>query len=44
VALAAAVGAAAGVGITMLTGVPVWPFLGAVTGVGVGDLLADGRR
>ncbi len=39
----AAVGAVAGVGVAVATGFPAWPVIGAVTGAGVGDLVA-GRR
>ena len=44
VAVATAVGLAVGIGLTVATGVLVWPLLGAVAGVGVGDLVAGGRR
>lgn len=40
---ATVVGTAAGVGAWMATGVPIWPPIGAIAGVGVGDLVA-GRR
>jgi pimeloyl-ACP methyl ester carboxylesterase len=40
---AAAVGAVAGIGVAVATGFPAWPVIGAVTGAGVGDLVA-GRR
>lgn len=39
-----AVGLVAGVLLTVATGSPVWPVLGAITGIGVGDVLAGGRR
>jgi len=39
-----AVGALAGVGLALATGLLVWPLIGAVAGVGVGDVLAGGRR
>ena len=41
---AAAVGVVVGIGLAVATGVLVWPLLGAVAGVGVGDLVAGGRR
>jgi len=41
---ATAAGLAVGVGLAVATGVLVWPVVGAVAGVGVGDLLAGGRR
>ena len=44
VAGATAAGLAVGVGLAVTTGVLVWPVVGAVAGVGVGDLLAGGRR
>jgi len=39
-----AMGLALGIGLTVATGVLVWPLVGAVAGVGVGDLVAGGRR
>ncbi len=41
---ATVVGLALGIGLTVATGVLVWPLVGAVAGVGVGDLVAGGRR
>ncbi len=38
------VGLAAGIGLAVATGVPAWPLLGVVAGVGIGDLMAGGRR
>ena len=43
-ATAAVVGLLAGVGLAFATGVLVWPALGAVAGIGVGDLVAGRRR
>lgn len=40
----AAAGAAIGVGLSLLTGAWAWLPLGAVGGIGVGDLVAGGRR
>jgi pimeloyl-ACP methyl ester carboxylesterase len=39
-----AVGLAAGVAASLATGLFIWPFLGLVAGIGVGDVLAGGRR
>jgi pimeloyl-ACP methyl ester carboxylesterase len=39
-----ALGVVAGLGLTIATGVWVWPAIGAVAGIGVGDVLAGGRR
>ena len=40
----AALGLVAGVGLAVATGFLAWPLIGVVTGVGVGDALAGGRR
>jgi hypothetical protein len=40
----AALGLAAGVVATVVTGLLVWPLLGLVAGIGVGDVVAGGRR
>jgi hypothetical protein len=42
--VATGVGVAVGIGLAVATGVLVWPVLGAVAGIGVGDLVAGGRR
>jgi hypothetical protein len=39
-----ALGVLAGVGVAVATGVWAWPVIGAVAGIGLGDLLAGGRR
>ena len=41
---AVAIGVLAGVGLAAATGALIWPVIGAVAGVGVGDLVAGGRR
>lgn len=41
---AIALGLLAGVGLAAATGALIWPVIGAVAGVGVGDLVAGGRR
>ncbi|MET0150752.1 MAG: hypothetical protein ABW310_16530, partial [Acidimicrobiales bacterium] len=41
---AIALGLLAGVGLAVATGALIWPVIGAVAGVGVGDLVAGGRR
>ena len=41
---AVALGLLAGVGLAVATGALIWPVIGAVAGVGVGDLVAGGRR
>jgi pimeloyl-ACP methyl ester carboxylesterase len=41
---AVAIGVLAGVGLAAATGALIWPVIGAVAGVGVGDLIAGGRR
>jgi pimeloyl-ACP methyl ester carboxylesterase len=41
---AVALGLLAGVGLAAATGALIWPVIGAVAGVGVGDLVAGGRR
>jgi hypothetical protein len=39
-----AIGTLAGVGLAIATGVWAWPIIGAVAGIGVGDVVAGGRR
>ena len=41
---AVALGLLAGFGLAAATGALIWPVIGAVAGVGVGDLVAGGRR
>ena len=41
---AVALGLLAGVGLAAATGALIWPVIGAVAGIGVGDLVAGGRR
>jgi hypothetical protein len=38
------VGTVAGIGVAVVSGFLAWPVIGAVTGAGVGDLVAGRRR